>query len=549
MAAPRVTARPASARGARARKAPWAFLHESDCVQACCAPGPRPHKPSYHRPLLLDTPASAQQLLAWFDATQHDRDMPWRQPWMDVDAPLPKRVHTMTSEAAHTTPRTEALQKRAYEVWISEIMLQQTRVETVRSYWRAWMEKWPTIQALANASVDDVLAAWRGLGYYGRARRIHEAAQKVMRELGGCLPEYADALGRDIPGVGPYTAGAISSIVFGHAVPILDGNVARVLSRQTGLYADPRAKSTTDLQWELARLLVESVAPARPSDVPGRWNQGLMELGSTLCTPTRPSCEACPIQATCRAYAEGVRYEAPLAGPSKAMDAPCPDVEDLCTQCVPLPEPTEEDSAPAPKSTKKLTQMTLQGFAAASPSPDTKGRRGVPPRIRYAQLFPMRVAKQAPRCEVRRVCIVRYSQAKEQPMYLLHQRPEEGLLASLWEFPTEVLQDEPGECNPSAMERGARSFVETLRAPPPHDTSHTLRAEAAQYLGTVRHEFSHLHWLMHVVLIDVVLGPPATAPTRPQVGCARKWLPSADVDAASMGTGLRRCWALVTART
>ena len=550
MAAPRVTRRPASA---RMRKAPWAFLHESDSGPACSAPGPRPHTPSYHRPLLLDTPASAQQLLAWFDATQHDRDMPWRQPWMDPDAPLPKRVcgSASASEAGGAASRTDALQKRAYEVWISEIMLQQTRVETVRSYWHAWMDKWPTIEALAQASLDDVLAAWRGLGYYGRARRIHEAAQKVVRELGGCLPEYADALGRDIPGIGPYTAGAISSIVFGHAVPILDGNVARVLSRQTGLYADPRAKSTADLQWELARLLVESVAPGRPSDVPGRWNQGLMELGSTLCTPTRPGCEECPIQATCRAYAEGTRYEASLTTPSETPAVPCVDVEDLCTQCVPLPDPADADAAPggpAPKSAKKLTQMTLQGLAAAPPTRD-KGRGAVPLRIRYAQLFPMRVAKQMPRCEVRRVCVVRYSSAEgSSPMYLLHQRPHEGLLASLWEFPTEVLPDEPGECDPQAMERGARAFVEALDVPSLRDAPITLRADAAQYLGTVRHEFSHLHWLMHVVLTDVSLGPPAP-PAPGETVRARQWLDGPGVADAPMGSGLRRCWALALART
>ena len=286
------------------RKAPWAFLHESDSGPACSAPGPRPHTPSYHRPLLLDTPASAQQLLAWFDATQHDRDMPWRQPWMDPDAPLPKRVcgSASASEAGGAASRTDALQKRAYEVWISEIMLQQTRVETVREYWLAWMRRWPTIEALAEASPDDVLAAWRGLGYYSRATRIHQAAKQVVEhpELQGLLPENVDALQELVPGVGRYTAGAISSIVFGHAVPILDGNVARVLSRQSALYADPKAKQTTDVLWAMAQKLVERVSEhaagrssdkkrgATPSATPGAWNQALMELGryvprSTLC--------------------------------------------------------------------------------------------------------------------------------------------------------------------------------------------------------------------------------------------------------------------------
>lgn len=533
MAAPRVTRRRANVR-------PWAFLQETEAVPTACGPGARAHRPSYHRPLLLDTPASTQRLLAWFDATQHDRDMPWRQPWIDPDIPPPKRLPKMDEESVRSLSTQEILQRRAYEVWISEIMLQQTRVETVRSYWRAWMEKWPTIEALARASVDDVLAAWRGLGYYGRARRIHEAARKVLSEHDGCLPEHADALVRDIPGIGPYTAGAISSIVFGHAVPILDGNVARVLSRQVGLYADPRAKSTTDLQWELARLLVEAVAPARPSDVPGRWNQGLMELGSTLCTPTRPSCDVCPIQATCRAYAEGVRYETSCSTTAPASQTPCADMEDLCTQCEPLPDPADTDggnlSSPRPGA-KKLTQRTLLGTVA----PEATSRRAVPLRIRYAQLFPMRVAKQVPRCEVRRVCIVRHS-GTGMTQYLLQQRPDEGLLASLWEFPTEVLQDDVDD--PPAMERGARAFVETLPAP---DAEAALRADAAHYLGTVRHEFSHLHWRMHVVLVDVATG--ASRPAQRADGPSRQWVDGPGVEAASMGTGLRRCWALYATGT
>ena len=214
MAPTRATTRATS----RAKTPAWACLSEprthGSKVHAARPLG-RPHPPTYHRPYLLDQPDTAQHLLAWFDHKQHDRDMPWRQAWIEPDVPHSSKRPRLDAEAPLT--REERIQRRAYEVWISEIMLQQTRVETVREYWKAWMEKWPTLEALANASVDDVLAVWRGLGYYGRARRIHEAAQKVMTDphLRGQLPANAQELMEHIPGVGPYTAGAISSIVFG----------------------------------------------------------------------------------------------------------------------------------------------------------------------------------------------------------------------------------------------------------------------------------------------------------------------------------------------
>lgn len=297
--------------------APYTYLQAPRTTPVPQSPARLPlreHNAAYHRPQLLDQLEGIDRLLTWFDNEQHVRNMPWREQWIDPDAPLAKRTRTDTDDTPEEGVR-EHLKIRAYQVWISEIMLQQTRVETVRDYWQAWMERWPTIEALAKASTDDVLAAWRGLGYYSRATRIHQAAQLVVQdpELQGMLPDQVDELEKKVPGVGRYTAGAISSIVFGHAVPILDGNVARVLSRQTALYADPKAKQTVDLLWEMARLLVERAAshtntdPMRVPDrsaTPGKWNQALMELGSTLCIPTKPDCASCPIQTTCSAFQE-----------------------------------------------------------------------------------------------------------------------------------------------------------------------------------------------------------------------------------------------------
>lgn len=552
---------------ARARTPVWACLNEprvhGSTVHAA-QPLIRIHAPSYHRPYLLDQPDTAQQLLAWFDHKQHDRDMPWRQAWIDPDAPhTSKRPRIDTAESLS---QEERIQHRAYEVWISEIMLQQTRVETVRNYWKAWMEKWPTLETLAKASVDDVLAAWRGLGYYGRARRIHEAAQKVMSDphMRGHLPANAHELTENIPGIGPYTAGAISSIVFGYAVPILDGNVARVLSRQTGLYSDPRAKSTNDLLWHMARMLVESIAPHERSDVPGRWNQGLMELGSTLCTPTRPGCGTCPIQSTCLAYAEGHIYEKNV--PQNEEN----DMEDLCSWCAPIPDPADDPAdleTSSSQEKKPLQQMTLMGIKATAPPKS----QGPDLRTKYTQLFPMRIPKHPPRNETRLVCIIRATKFNgidlPEPLYMISQRPDQGLLAKLWEFPTDILLiPSDKELDDSTCMDHTQAFVASLRPPPPILTSAnhssatghapvSLCPTNVRRLGHVRHEFSHLHWHMHVVLVEVDALSPHESNRRDKTSTASssygqriEWALANSVEAASMGTGLQRCWSLLVRR-
>lgn len=197
----------------------------------------------------------ASRIVAWFKT--HQRDLPWR--------------HTRDPHAIH----------------VSEIMLQQTQVKTVIPYWERWMRELPTIAALADAREDHVLKLWQGLGYYSRARNLQKAARLIVQNHNGVFPESFDAI-LDLPGVGRYTAGAIASIAFGQARPIVDGNVARVLSRQLGSNAD---------HWPNAKLLVEAAAPAC-----SELNQGLMELGATICLPRQPLCSACPIRKTCVAF-------------------------------------------------------------------------------------------------------------------------------------------------------------------------------------------------------------------------------------------------------
>lgn len=228
--------------------------------------------------------ALAPALLAFFDRVR--RQMPWRE-------------------------RTDA-----YAIWLSEIMLQQTQVATVRGYFERFVSRYPTVTALAEAPEDDVLKLWEGLGYYSRARNLHAAAKVVSRELGGAFPDTAEGL-RRLPGVGDYTAGAVASIAFGRREPAVDGNVIRVASRVLALEAEatsPLAKRTVR---EWAQGLVS--AAERPGDL----NQALMELGALVCTPRRPACEDCPVSAACRASALGT----PTRYPIKAAKAAVKEVD------------------------------------------------------------------------------------------------------------------------------------------------------------------------------------------------------------------------------
>ena len=172
-------------------------------------------------------------------------------------------------------------------------MLQQTRVETVRPYYERWMRRLPTVKDLAAARPDEVLKLWEGLGYYGRARNLHAAANVLAREHGGRLPRTAAEL-RRLPGIGEYTAGAIASIAFGADEPVLDGNVARVLSRVFRVRGDPRSAAGRNRLWTLARRLI-------PPGRAGEFNQALMDLGATLCTPRTPACVRCPVGEPCEA--------------------------------------------------------------------------------------------------------------------------------------------------------------------------------------------------------------------------------------------------------
>ena len=185
-----------------------------------------------------------------------------------------------------------------YAIWISEVMSQQTRIETVVPYWLAWMESFPDVGALAAADEGAVLKSWEGLGYYSRARNLHRAAKVVRETLSGRIPDSRDGL-RALPGIGSYTAGAVASIAYGEPVPAVDGNVRRVASR----VLDWPRPGPTPLEAEVARWV--------PEDRPGDFNQALMELGATVCTPRAPGCDGCVLASLCRARAAGTVPERP----------------------------------------------------------------------------------------------------------------------------------------------------------------------------------------------------------------------------------------------
>lgn len=222
-------------------------------------------------------------LLAWYD--QNARTLPWRG------------IHD------------------PYRTWVSETMLQQTRVETVRGYYERFLSRFPDVAALAAADEADVLKLWEGLGYYSRARNLHQAARQVMRDFGGEMPREVAQL-RQLKGIGAYTAGAIASIAFDARVPAVDGNVIRVASRVMGIRENVGIPS-------VRRELEEKVDSLVPAARPGDFNQALMDLGAAVCVPGTPNCDICPLRAHCDAYDAGDAEDLPVLpqkNPPKPFD-------------------------------------------------------------------------------------------------------------------------------------------------------------------------------------------------------------------------------------
>ncbi|KAF8970216.1 DNA glycosylase [Flammula alnicola] len=453
-------------------------------------------------------------LLDWYKTVHDTRKMPWRKAYNPTLGP-------------------EERAQRAYEVWISEIMLQQTQVATVIPYYNRWMEKFPTIRDLAAATIDEVNAQWKGLGYYTRARRLLDGAQKAIKEYGGKLPDNAKDMEANIPGIGRYSAGAICSIAYGEQVPVLDGNVHRLLSRFLALYAPPKAKPTLDILWSGARTMVEIDGLQSPQ-YPGDINQALIELGSTVCKVREPNCETCPLQTWCSAYQ---RSTAP-ADKSNAVI----DIEEACQVCEPLTD--------------------FEGVMS----------------------YPMKVDRKKAREELDIVHVVEWypKSNSEDRRFLMVRRPESGLLAGLYDFPTSV--DVPKSTTPQAQEtlpaevlakiiHGSSHLSPTLVTEnaagndPPQTERPTI--SSIRSVGEVVHVFSHIRKTYRVqwVILEGGDNPPATREDPFQEGRQTRksgkekrpvkgvkvmnqsdgpkgaiWVPLNEVMETNMGSGVVKVW-------
>uniref|UniRef100_A0A0D9XXU2 Adenine DNA glycosylase n=1 Tax=Leersia perrieri TaxID=77586 RepID=A0A0D9XXU2_9ORYZ len=370
------------------------------------------------------------ELLRWYEANR--RDLPWRR--------------------AGERGGGGGEEERAYAVWVSEVMLQQTRVPVVVDYYSRWMARWPSVHALAAATQEEVNEMWAGLGYYRRARFLLEGAKQIVEK--GEFPHTASAL-REVRGIGDYTAGAIASIAFNEVVPVVDGNVVRVISRLYAIPDNPKESSTFShtamfeleavggfiLIWKLPHgpeqffldyreITGQLVDPSRPGD----FNQAMMELGATLCSKTKPSCSQCPVSSHCQALA-------------------------LSSQ----------------NASVKVTD------------------------------YPRVVPKAKPRCDFAAVCVVQIAQDFDQGiayatgndnLFLLIKRPEKGLLAGLWEFPS-VLVNEGKTDGLNRRKEMDKYLKQLLRIDVKRRSSVILREDVGQHV----HIFSHIRLTMFVELM------------------------------------------------
>ncbi|XP_046566760.1 adenine DNA glycosylase-like isoform X1 [Haliotis rubra] len=386
--------------------------------------------PPVHDFKVEEISAVRENLLAWYDANK--RDLPWRKMATRSD-----------------------LNQRAYAVWVSEVMLQQTQVATVIDYYNKWMKKWPTLQDLAKATLEEVNEMWSGLGYYSRGRRLHEGAQKVVDDLDGEMPKTAATLLKELPGVGRYTAGAIASIAYNEVTGLVDGNVIRVLARLRQIGADSTSQHTMDTFWSHANKLVD---PDRPGD----YNQSVMELGATVCTPKSPDCSSCPLREQCKALCQVERERQLLASKlvekvvKKAETVTLLDIEccaDDCKLCVDKEEPWDSS----------LGVMN----------------------------YPRKGKKKPPRQDHTSVCVLCKKCSDGKHRFLIVQRPKKGLLAGLWEFPSEAME----------KDKKAPDMLDIIDSK--YNTSIEVVHERHS-VGEVVHIFSHIHQTYSVEAVTVM---------------------------------------------
>ncbi|KAK2461003.1 hypothetical protein APHAL10511_006944 [Amanita phalloides] len=456
-------------------------------------------------------------LLTWFDGVHDAREMPWR-----------KRYNPDLSA--------EERNERAYEVWVSEVMLQQTQVITVVPYYNRWMKKFPTLDKLAASDIEQVNALWKGLGYYTRATRLLMGAQKVVKKMGGRIPDNAKDLQTKRARYRPIQCGCYMFHCIWRAGSCY-GNVHRLLSRLLAIRAPPKAKATLDLMWEAATRLVqmeEKLCSSEPevkenavlnmahSQYPGDINQALIELGSTVCKVRDPRCDVCPLRNWCCAYimANNGIDDKRIAGGVR-------DMEDLCTLCEPV----------------------LSEYAVTA--------------------YPIKGSRKKAREELDIVNVIewRLSSAPEERWFLLVRRPENGLLAGLYEFPTTA--NVPKTISSAALLKLANEWISRnlgaeVQAFNPRrrqnngpSSQGTCRVENIVTVGDVVHVFSHIKKTYRVqwVILEGGQGCPEleTGLSTKNAECDSDanftkwsmWCQLDEVGGANIGSGVMKVWNLV----
>lgn len=413
-------------------------------------------------------------LLSWYD--KNKRKLPWRDRACENDQ-----------------------NKRSYAVWVSEVMLQQTQVATVCEYYKRWMEKWPTVEHLSRASLEEVNEMWSGLGYYSRAKRLHEGAKKIMDEMNGNIPTTAAELMKELPGVGRYTAGAIASIAYGESTGVVDGNVIRVLSRLRTIGAQSSSKQAVEKFWELANKLV-------PNDRPGDFNQALMEFGATLCTPQIPQCVTCPLRTCCSALkqVEQHRKAASLLLGGKTVN----------------PSSKGELEKASGMNDKDIDIEECDLCLPASQWDATLGVCN----------YPQKAKKKPAKEEMLAVAVIRRSSG-DGVQFLAVQRPKKGLLAGLWEFPSVIIMSDVAN-NARDMYSSLVNFVNS-------ELGITLDdSKSHENIGEVSHQFSHIH---HKYFVYACMYSGEDSPVETREGHrAMKWITREELSTSAFSTAMRK---------
>ena len=478
-------------------------------------------------------------LLLWYDANR--RRLPWRGDAPPYNGSTAGINAARSNSAPATTPIPSAqMAVDAYGVWVSEIMCQQTRVEAVIPYWLAWMEAFPNVEALAAASEEEVNARWAGLGFYRRARMLHEGAKQVVGEMGGVLPDSVDGLMR-LKGIGRYTAGAIASICYGVPAPIVDGNVLRVVSRLCAVAASPKEASFCadgKLAWQLAERLVAADGGDRPGDL----NQAIMELGATLCAPGGTGVDArdplAPLYASTAVGREA--YAAHCSGDLDALLAKYPPAAHSCPVC----------RHGAEEWLHGLATTLAEGAAPDATAAAAAAHGGLP-------LAPAKKARREERLALAALFV--RGPAPSERQWLLVRRPDSGLLAGQWEFPHVVVASDQAELPDAPVDAAISAAVDGVL----ERADLAISAPRTPLAATIEHIFSHVRHTMHVEFAEVGqegeaqlpasarseaaggAGPPAREWRA--AGRVYSWMGDAQMKQVGVTTGVRKVIAAVSA--